>query len=507
MIKRIFAALLLGCLFCLALAGCGKTDLQKSQEYMDNHPLNEKKLYSVSFCLVSDDAINPVVLSGMQAEFNRYTEANYNIHVEFVNKTAAEYGAWLEQKFTAVETARAARLAAEAAGNAANGETGGTSASGASGSLGSDIRDVYPEIGEDQFDLIYIADYDMLFSLVGKGRLRDLTDELTGKDYRLIKTYMTEKFFNQATLNGKIFAVPNCRVMANYKYMCVNVEKAKYYNHPFENTITDYSSTSMMRAAMEYDSLNPDDYIKQNLIGDYAARYTLAETDADGNPAWWVYGSADDQIPVINQSDLMQGMLAVTSYAFVDDGGTKSTAEDDFCPAVKILYAIDTVPALHTVLQYGAPTLTYNLKTISSGDKKVTVVEKITGTEYSYDVDPKYTGNYLSLYPTEEEYENDTMEQIRLQNNETAIKADIRLINVKISEPKGAECTATVSVPFGKEGDTVVFTAIPADGYRFEGWMVSASGDNMTPQSENRVYSLKVEDKDITLTAQFAAIE
>ena len=98
MMKRVFAVLLLVCIFCLALAGCGKTDLEKSEDYMQSHPLKEKKLYSISFCLVSDAAIDPVVLTGMQAEFNRYTEANYNIHVEFVNKTAAEYAAWLSQE-------------------------------------------------------------------------------------------------------------------------------------------------------------------------------------------------------------------------------------------------------------------------------------------------------------------------------------------------------------------------------------------------------------------------
>ena len=122
MFKRIFAVLLLGCMLCLAFAGCGKTELEKSQEYMDSHPLEEDKLYSVSFCLVSDTAIDPVVLSGMSAEFNRYTEGNYNIHVEFTNVTVAEYAAWLEERFTAVEEAHAAHVADEAEVNAAKAE-------------------------------------------------------------------------------------------------------------------------------------------------------------------------------------------------------------------------------------------------------------------------------------------------------------------------------------------------------------------------------------------------
>ena len=73
----------------------------------------------------------------------------------------------------------------------------------------------------------YIANYDMLASLVRAGRLRDLTAELTSNDYRLIKKHMTEKFFEASKLAGKFYAVPNCRVMADYKYLRVNVAKAQ----------------------------------------------------------------------------------------------------------------------------------------------------------------------------------------------------------------------------------------------------------------------------------------
>ena len=370
MIKRVIAVLLLGCMLCLALAGCGKTDLQKSQEYMDEHPLVQKKLYSVSFCLVSDAAIDPVVLSAMQSEFNHYTETNYSIHVEFTNVLAADYADWLNARFAAVEEAYAARLekekdmndaleaykaaqkqgdavrtnvalaaylaaaatyylasapdaadaaaaAVEAAAAAAEAAERGdkdavtaavTAASnayysvyvaaynasrGGNGSLGSDIRDVYPEIAEDQFDLIYIKDYDMLCSLVDAGRLRDLYTELTGKDYRLIKKAMTESFFDKAILNGTLYAVPNCRLMemakANYKYMRVNAAKAIAMNFPTADTLTDYDSTEILRAGITQRGENPDDYVQKNLVGDYAYRDTLAE---DG--AWWVYSLATE---------------------------------------------------------------------------------------------------------------------------------------------------------------------------------------------------------------------
>lgn len=571
MMKRVFAVLLLACILCLAMAGCGKTDLEKSDDYMKEHPLTEKKLYSISFCLVSDTAIDPVVLTGMQAEFNRFTETNYNIHVEFVNKTAAEYKSWLTNKFASVEAAYAVREAAKAEMNEAKKTverltdestdvekitananyyalyaaylvtigkwtsavaaevTGYTDAAlaavaegdvkagknainsaveaiarnlSSSGSIGSDIREVYPEITDDQFDIIYIEDYDMLSSLVRAGRLRELTSDLESKDYRLIKKQMTEKFFEGAKIGGRIYAVPNCRVMDNYKYLRVNVEKANYYNYRFKKEISIYSDTNMLRLAIEDEGGTVTDYVQNEIVGDYNYRNTLSE---DGT--WWVYASANEQLPKINQSDLMTGMFALTAYTYVDDGGTVLTTDDDYYPALKILYAINSEPALHTALQYGAPGLTYSLKTVVGEDgSKNTVVEKLDNG-YSYNVDVKYTGNIFSLYPTEEEYENKIQEGNKIQNSETVITRDV--FSMKAT-PSTEGCTAEPNAPFGKIGEVVTFTATPAEGYRFVQWYLKGvDGDPDDIRSEEAVYQHTVlkGDADLNLLALFEPIE
>ena len=559
MMKRVFAVLLLGLMLCLLLAGCGKTDLDKSREYMENHPVTEKNLYSVSFCLVSDDPIDPAALNGMQENFNRYTETNYSIHVEFVNKTAAEYAEWLEARFKAVEEAHTARAAAdkevdkareklfealkkvstdrpayilasaeyysavsasyaasapasaepaaaaaaaaadakaaaergdytalEAAANAAyeayfNAYVAYNSAAYASGSLGSNIREVYPDIKADQFDLIYVTDYDMLCSLVSAGRLRNLYNELTGKEYRLIKKNMTEQFFNASIFGNAIYAVPNCRVMANYKYLCVNKEKALSLNHT-QNMITTYASTANLRAGIVELGDNYSDYVKRNREGDYADRFTFAE---DG--AWWVYSDQKEQRPTINQEDVFQGALAVTSYAFVDDNRTAET-DDDYCPAIKILYEIDTNPALHTILQYGVQGLTYSLKTINENGQKVTVVNKLTENGLIYQIDPKYTGNVFSVYPTEQEYENNVQEYNRLQNNDTIVEQTVTSFKITVDQPDGGTCTATSNLYFGTEGQKVTLTATAAEGYEFVEWSI---GDS---QSVNTYDEAVVED-------------
>ena len=559
MMKKILAVLLLGCLLCLALAGCGKTDLEKSQKYNDEHPLPEKKLYSVSFALVSDDAIDALTMNAISENFNRFTEANYNIHVEFTNVTAATYASWLEKRFTAVEAAHAVRVAAEAEVNSTQAEleriskdTEATTAAkltaalnydvaraallaksrnwsddvvaeinahldaarealensdtstasselkraetiilnltkkSNSGNIGSDIRDVYPEIADDQFDIIYIANYDMLASLVRAGRIRDLTAEMTSNEYRLIKKQMTEKFFEASKLAGKIWAIPNCRVMDSYKYLRVKADVAESYNYR-QKDLSDYSSTSMLRDVINAKGGDADACIIRNINGDYNYRYELAE---DG--AWWVYASVSEQLPAIYQSDLMKGMLTVTSYAYVDNNGTVSTTDDDVCPAVRILYAVNTVATLQSTLRYGA----YTSSVVVDGNTRVTVVTPQEG----YQSDAKYTGNIFALYPTQEEYENKVQAGSRTQNNETKITTDIYTITAK-SATEG--CIATVSSDFAKTGETVVFTATPAEGYTFTQWVVKTEEGEDEVKSTSATYNYVVQPGDFELIAQF----
>ncbi|MBP5349699.1 MAG: hypothetical protein J6Z13_05055, partial [Clostridia bacterium] len=282
-------------------------------------------------------------------------------------------------------------------------------------------------------------------------------------------------------------------------YMRVNVEKANYYNYTLKKELSDYDSTSMLRQAITAEGGDFNDYVQKDKVGDYNYRTTLEE---DG--AWWVYASVNAQLPEINQTDLMNGMLAVTAFTYVDDGGTKLTQDDDFCPAIKLLYALYSEKALHTVLQYGQPGLTYSLDTAENGNERATVVDKITTTGYSYDVDPKYTGNSFSLYPTREEFMNGAQNANRIQNSETRIKKEIYAVDVATTN---ADCQVAVSCGFGKVGETVTLTATPAEGFRFVNWFIKGEdGDEDDIKSTSAVYDYTIVAADVTITAQFEAI-
>ena len=275
-------------------------------------------------------------------------------------------------------------------------------------------------------------------------------------------------------------------MLANYHYLRVNVAKANEANYSLKKELSDYDSTSMLRDRITADGGNIADYIQNDVPGDYNYRTTLEE---DG--AWWVYASVASQLPLIKQTDLMNGMLAVTSYAFVDDNGTVSTTEDDYCPAVRILYAVNTEQVLQSTLRYGA----YTTSVVVDGGSRVTVVTPQEG----YVADSKYTGNVFALYPTQEEYENNVQAGSRTQNNETRITTDIYAITAT-SATEG--CTAVTSSEFGKSGETVTLTATPAEGYTFTQWIVKTD-EGEEVKSTSAVYQYVVSPGDIELIAQF----
>ena len=172
----------------------------------------------------------------------------------------------------------------------------------------------------------------------------------------------------------------------------------------------------------------------------------------------------------------------MTSYAVVDGMNTQTT-DDDFCPAVKILYEIDTNPALHTILQYGVPGMSYTLKQVAEGGKTATVVSKINDTGFTYEIDPKYTGNVFSLYPTEEEFAAGAQDNARRQNEDTIVKNEIYGVTVTVKQPDGAGCTASANRPFTKLTQTVSVSATPAEGYVFKQWTWS-DGENTFESTE-----------------------
>jgi len=106
--------------------------------------------------------------------------------------------------------------------------------------------------------------------------------------------------------------------------------------------------------------------------------------------------------------------------------------------------------------------------------------------------------------------EEDTKQIVQLSRLKTGVGVETPIRNVKFTVavvPEGAginRCRAVPDTWVVPEETKVIFTAIPADGYQFDGWFKK---DNLTPLSTDTVAELLVEyPTDATaLCAEFEA--
>ena len=383
MMKRILSLSLLLVVVCLALVGCGKSDIEKSKEYIEENDLvNNNPKLTLSFCLVTDSKLNVAALSTMENQFNALLEISHNTHLDFINLTTAEYASYLESKLEAVKDAR-------------------------ENDDGSDADDIvlgnaFPEVKDTQFDILLITSFDMLIDLVNDGHIYELTDFLESTKYRNIKNYVTESFLTEAQLDERSFAIPNCTLMGEYTYLLVDKAAAAKYGYFIESDFTDWESTAELRAAIEeagdYTFTSDEDpNAPVRLVkGNYETRATFGSN---------VY-SYVEKTPSANRSVIFNSMLAISAYSVNPDR------------AMQILYAINSVPEYRTMLQYGVLNTTYNLK---NG-----VVEIPANAPYTYTVNPYYVGNLFALYPCKDLGQTAAlMEGWKLQNNELTFTDDL----------------------------------------------------------------------------------
>ncbi len=367
MFKKVFSMLLLVSMLCLALASCGDTDLEKSREYLKNNTLKDKNpRETLTFCLVTDTALDNASLLAMQASFNKVLEGSDKTHLQFVNWTTAEYEAKLAEKLADVKAKREAEGVGTAGGSTAANE--------------------YPLVLDTQFDIILITSHEMLSSLIEAEQVVDLTEMMDKKYYGLFKNEgIPSSFLLNAKLDDKTYGIPNCRVLGEYTYLVVNKSYAEYFGYFYEGEFTDWESTEALRASI---AASTDDAFKYTFTddaydvnapvrlvkGDYAYRNEL---QALSGYYWYI-----DEVPTVNRSELFTSMFAVSSYSV------------DAARAMEVIYEINTRKSLRTILEYGIQNDTYELE---NG-----IVKVESESAYTYQANPLYTGNIFALYPTEE---------------------------------------------------------------------------------------------------------
>lgn len=101
--------------------------------------------------------------------------------------------------------------------------------------LGISIKQ-YPEVGEKQFDIFLVTNYDDYNYLIENELIQQLDGELTGTS-KILKTYIYPTFLTLANVNGT-YAIPNNHPVGEYEWLLVNKRLVDEYYYDADDLNT-----------------------------------------------------------------------------------------------------------------------------------------------------------------------------------------------------------------------------------------------------------------------------
>lgn len=216
--KRVLSFLL--CLLMilpLALVSCGP-----GEDPEDTMPEDEDlyvKPASLNFYIIGD-TFNTETVAEMQEAFNAVSRDLYKTQIHFIFCTEAEY----EAVITAKLQSAAASNELPAFNRFENAE------------VETELDDLdtvielYPEVYNNQVDILLITGKDMFDRLHAKGYLADITADVENINIG-IKSHVNTNLLSGAKVDGRLYAVPNNVTIGTYTYMLINKQlAARYYN-------------------------------------------------------------------------------------------------------------------------------------------------------------------------------------------------------------------------------------------------------------------------------------
>ena len=86
----------------------------------------------------------------------------------------------------------------------------------------------YPDLLQNQVDIVYVAGEEMYIDFINKGWLAELDTELSSSSKK-ISEYISSTLLSAAKYNGTTYAIPNNRVIGEYNYMLLDKELMDKY--------------------------------------------------------------------------------------------------------------------------------------------------------------------------------------------------------------------------------------------------------------------------------------
>ncbi len=202
------------------LTSCKQEDEGGPQE-------EDRKANSIVMAIVSEAPVSAETEKKVEEAFNAITKAKYKTQVDIRYYTPEEYydkvTALLEASINDDPTAGVTPETNE------NGEVVGEEETVMNDKYNY-AEVVYPEIRENQLDIVFIQNADMYKTYVDNGHLARLEDHLTGES-KLLSDFIHSGFITSAKYSEGTYAIPNNVVTTDYTYLLLNKELSTKYQY------------------------------------------------------------------------------------------------------------------------------------------------------------------------------------------------------------------------------------------------------------------------------------
>ena len=222
--RKILALMLALTMLCpVVLTGCGGSEEDTGDETQQE--TSTRETVSINMWVITDDNNSQEAIDArdrVEEEFNRITKSSFTTKVDIEFVSASEYVQRLNDKFAAVEKAKQ-----EMAANSKN-----TAAVSDSETVEEDEYEVnelgvsvlkYPQITEDQLDIVFVQDINHLYDLVQNNYLKNLNEQInaTGRS-KILTDIISEALLTHTKINDVTYGIPNNRVFGEYTYLLIN---------------------------------------------------------------------------------------------------------------------------------------------------------------------------------------------------------------------------------------------------------------------------------------------
>ena len=448
--KKLLSLMLCIVFVCLTLVGCGQDIIGEYLENYNTNQITDDKIEKLNFYIITGDETSAEAKITVPQNINAYLKEKYEVELNIVYCTAAEYETTLT---TAMNNTNEA----------------------------------------DRPDIILINSSDMFADLHGGNKLVALNDFYNHRDFKKINTIVDKTLLaassvvDPTTNTATYYTVPNNHVIGEYKYVVIDKAMARdtlhFSNEEIATMTTEASLAELVMAISDYydsdsctSELSKEEFVSQYVqivSGSYADKtlleYDVTDVSEIAENASTVNFVNINSYPNATVEEAFSSAFAIVRH--LDDVGEKTeekqaALDKHYTKCMKIIYALNTDAQLKNMLQYGYVGTNYRfIKNHKNENTNYIKLEK--GAEVVYQMNPVYTGNLFISYYCDEIGWNETVHNNILKQNADAKTPAQKLAAEVATLSTGTKTVnqyAVVELPvFGTAYSDIVYTWVSSN--------------------------------------------